>query len=1404
MSSIQETATVEVQVNGEQAKNELQSLEKYAASLKDRIADAYNAGDTKKMKELEKELKKTNSQLRTMRTNAVNIDEVMQNLSTAGPKELQKTLKAINKELDSGRIKRGSQEWNEYQDKLKLVNAEIRKIKSEGVEAEGFLSRMNGKLSKWGGMIASAAVAITGLSMAFSKMRKDSMDKEESQDNLKALTGLGDDSIAWLTQQAEALSTTMDKSGLRVKQSSQEILDAYTLVGSAKPELLSNKEALNSVTVETMRLSTAAKMDLKEAVDAVTLSMNQYGASADEAAKYTNVMAAGSKYGSVAVQSITAAVIKAGVSASGADVSIEQLVGSIETLGEKGIKDEVAGTGLKTFFLRLQTGADDTNPKIVGLQTALKNLQKLSTQDILSRFGQEAYTVAQTLIAGADKVDYYTKAVTGTNVAAEQAAINSDNAAAKMAQMKNQLKEAGIELMEKLNPSVNLLGSYFTNLIKIMPPLIDFLQKYGAVIVYGTVVVLSYMAAVKLQHFWLAKAKTATGEYIIVQKLKSGWDKICAASQALHSSAMYLFAGNTKMAKEAMLAFFRILKVNPFVAILTTVVAVAGAFYLLSRRTDAATKAQERLSEVQNEATGSIINEKNHVENLYKVATDETKSKEMRLKAIKRLNEISPQYLGNLNLEKINTDAAKNSVDNYVDSLIRKATIEAELNRLSEINAKMAKYGGDASKYLDKEINVFELLWNGFTSGSAVPEWEEWLEEKKILENDLKKRQEEELKSDTSRSIDIVDRELKSAQTRLSDLLSMTKFEKDKLDYDYNQVVSDVRGKVKELQIEKKKLSVDPSTSVSSTGSFDDEAKKKRIQELESETAQFKAHTTSLYTIGKITKQEYDDSIIQSDKNLLQKKMGLYDQNSKEYSDFLIQFKQMDIKNQEQCNKETLDEIEEGIKIEKRALLDQYIDQTLDKKAYAEGIIRLDREAFVRKRNLYASGTKEFNDYQKQLDEFDSQDKERRYKAYEEKLAEFRKEYQKKSLKEIKEKELADLKTVYDGKLELAEEYEKIKLAVERKYAGLGTEEPSVVEDVHRKNIDNLNVAKAKARESVTVEDRQQVEGGDLFFTLFGAEAKERENTLTALQDMEKDDIITHQEYLQAKAQLDAEYFAGMADKMQAAYSVMNSVVSAYSDYNQASQDLEEAKINKKYDSEIKAAGNNTEKKKKIEERKEKDLAKVKSKYADRAFKIQIAQGLAQTAIGAISAYASAAAVPVVGYILGPIAAAAAVAAGMLNMATVYKQHEATKQGYASGGFTPPGRWDEEKGAVHAGEFVANRFAVRNKQILPVLRLIDNAQKNNTIGSLTAQDVTSVLSGGRSTSAEANTTDAGSSVDNSVESLAVMLEYTYSVIDRLNKRLETPFHTVNSVDGSDGIKQAMDKYNSLQRNKSRV
>lgn len=138
----------------------------------------------------------------------------------------------------------------------------------------------------------------------------------------------------------------------------------------------------------------------------------------------------------------------------------------------------------------------------MGLQTALKNLQKLSTEEIVKRFGAETYTVAQTLIDGADKVEYYTKAVTGTNVAMEQAAINSETNEARLAQLKNKIRETGIELMEKLNPSLNMLTGWTTKLLSMAPALIDWLVKYKGALASTCVTLFALIAYKKADVAW--------------------------------------------------------------------------------------------------------------------------------------------------------------------------------------------------------------------------------------------------------------------------------------------------------------------------------------------------------------------------------------------------------------------------------------------------------------------------------------------------------------------------------------------------------------------------------------------------------------------------------------------------------------------------------------------------------------------------------------------------------------------------------------------------------------------------------------------------------------------------------------------------------------------------------------
>lgn len=591
--AIDQVATVEVRVNGEEAKQELKNLETIASGLKKELADAYQAGDTSKIKQVTSELRKTEAQIKTLKKDTTALTEVMNNLDKATPKELRATLTAINRQLNSGHIKRGSAEWKYYQQQAKLVTAELQKIKTEVQETEGWLSRFNNGFAKWGGLLATGAATITGVSIALNTLRNNRDSKESSQAELKALTGLDDESIQWLTKQAEQLSTTMDESGLRIRQSSDEILQAYMLIGSKKPELLKDKEALNAVTIEAMRLAAAAKIDLKDAVTATTVSLNMYGESADQAARYVNVLAAGSKEGAADVSAQAASIKNAGVAASGAGVSIEQLQGTIQMLAEKGLEAEPAGTALRKFFLVLQTGPDETNPKVVGLQTALENLNKksLTAAQIQTMFGEEAYSAATILIDNADGVRQYTEAVTDTNIAMEQAAINSDTNEAKMAQYRNSIKEAGIELMERLNPSLSLLTGWTTKIIVGLPTLIDWFIKYKSIIITSTAAIAAYTVTVnastiatKLYETWTKLATVATRGFNTAFKANP-FGLAVAGLTAIATALMTYVIPNTKKAKDEQKSY------NDELEKMTK---ISDAFVNINKRADNLNKLNDR------------------------------------------------------------------------------------------------------------------------------------------------------------------------------------------------------------------------------------------------------------------------------------------------------------------------------------------------------------------------------------------------------------------------------------------------------------------------------------------------------------------------------------------------------------------------------------------------------------------------------------------------------------------------------------------------------------------------------------------------------------------------------------------------------------------------------------------
>lgn len=651
--------SIKLYIDGSEATNKIDLVKESISRLEDKLRSltGKEVDYAKRSQDLKKELDAKSRTLQNYEKQLAETERVLKSLSGATYNELLAVQSRVRKELRNAVP--GTKQYTAALEQNRRVTEALSRAQAAmrvEVGAQGNVwSRASGFINKYIGLIGTVIAAITGVSMKLNQLREQRNKREEAKADVEALTGLSKDDINWLEQQAVQLSTTMTESGIRIRQSATEILDAYKLVGSAKPELLDNKEALAEVTKQTLILASASGMTLKDAVDAVTLSLNQYGDGADQASRYANAMAAGSKYGAAAVESVTTAVTKSGVAAASAEIPIEQLVGTIETLGEKGIKDEIAGTGLKKFFLTLQTGADDTNPKIVGLEKALDNLQKkqLSAAQIKKQFGEEGYNVASVLINEADKVKYYTEAVTGTSVAMEQAATKSETAAAKLSQAKNRMQELGIELLEKLNPALisaaNGAVSWTGKLIK----LLNFINENKRAITLLTIALIAYTAA--------------KNSDVIISKVVTFW--------------------NNNIAK-SLKAIKKELMTNPY-GIIAVVAATAIAYLInLKKKNDELKDSVSGIKKVNEETNKSFIQQESKIRALTAVINDNGIALDVRRKALNDLKEIIPDYNAQLTdegtLTKNNTDAIKD----YLVQLEKQIKLKAAQQELENLYAQ--------------------------------------------------------------------------------------------------------------------------------------------------------------------------------------------------------------------------------------------------------------------------------------------------------------------------------------------------------------------------------------------------------------------------------------------------------------------------------------------------------------------------------------------------------------------------------------------------------------------------------------------------------------------------------------------------------------------------------------------
>lgn len=1236
-------------------------------------------------------------------------------------KELQNRQKELNAILRN--LPGDSPLYTQYKAQLDEVNQRMKELKGTAESTKFSLSKLTDGFNKYGAIGASVIASLTGITLTARKCVDEFAQMQEAESQVRKYTGMTSEQVADLNEEFKKMDTRTARERLNELAG-----DAGRLGITMKKDVLEFVEAANMIDV-------ALGEDLgQDAIKNIGKLADMFGDS--ERSMKENMLAIGSAVNEVAQNSSAAEPYlvefsaRMGGVAKQAKLSITDVMGFASALDQNMLRSEMASTALQGLILKLYqepakyakiarmdvkqfTTLMETDANEAVLQF-LASLGKLGGMDKMAPVlkemklsGAEAAGVISALASNVEKVRKEQETanqafIDGTSITNEYNVQNT-TVQAELDKAKKRFKEIRIELGERLLPVMKYMVSTGSLTVKGLVEVVSMFSEYKNFILTAIIAITAYNTAAKLQWFWLNKVKTETGEYIIIQKLKQYWDKAVAASTWLYIAATSALTGKTRQAGLAMQAFFKILALNPFASIATVVIAVASALYLFSRRASEARRAQLLMNDVVNEAKSNITAEQTEIESLLKIAKDETISKGERLKAIKKLNDISPEYLGSLKLETIATDDAKKSVDKYIQSLLAMAEIESVKSRLTDTDKQLDELKNKQQEYLDERNtfwgalktlprNVGSMLTFGAVENAGkklktdIKELEQQRGQlKNLLEGMIKDKVEMEAKNDDNSGgggtppPDDKDKKpwttrLQNAENSYKEELLLLQKSSDALARTENEYQLDALQKELEFQVERLAIIKQYQSS---------DKDKKHLAELgklesEAQSAIYNTLKKSEETRLNLIKEYRDrrlNTVNAGEKNLLLEQSKLNDSGElteKDYKNRLLAIEITSLYSRLEIAKDYKNDVAElefqNGEVKAKAL-----------KEAGDNILNLEQQISDKRAKIVRDSASQIQNFSNQFNKMNG-------------LA-------------STDQQLAALESFYKSQLELA-----------RKNGLDVTLLTSVYEESKRK------IQEKGAKDRATVIQKYELDAAEDI----------RDLKLKALEEEHKKGLLSEEEYEIAKNKINNEYVQKKIEGSEQYFNAVSSIMSSASSAIQGFQDAEINKVTYKYDKEIKAAKKAGKDTTKLEEEKEEALNQVKKKYADKQFAVSVLQITASTAVAAMEAYKAMAGIPIVGPALGAIAAAAAVASGAAQIAVAKQQRDEAK-GLKSGGYsdeyvegyTKTGNPDDVAGVipVHKNEFVTNHEGVENPHVRQFLDVFNVAQKNGTIRMLNTTQI---------------------------------------------------------------------------------
>lgn len=1446
MAKSTQTFIGRVLLDDKQAKQTIALLEKQLEQVKQKKTDAFKKGDDTKA--FDKEINRINASLKTLRTSQEQVNRTFNNLSSASYKELSVVMKTVQKQLRSGAVERNSEEWKKLQQKLKEVKREMNAINSESRETTSFWSRFVNVLNTNWGAVSQIIAAYAGLSMTIRKCAQAYADMEESMANVRKYTGQTDEEVHRMNEDFKRMDTRTAREQLN------------ELAGSAGRLGITSKDMIEEFVDGADKINVSLEDDLgKGAVDKIGKLAQMFGEDKTKGLRGA-MLATGSAVNELAQNSSANAGYIVDFTADLSGVGIQagmtqaQLMGLASAL-DQNMQEEATSATVFSQLITKMYQEPAKFAKIAGVEvTKFSNLMKTNANEGLMTFlsamksrggfaemapmfeemqlnGTRAVGVLSAVASHLDQVrtaqDLATQSYASGTSIINEFNVQNNTVQAQLDKAKKRFEDLTVELGEQLIPVTRYAISTLSIGIHVLSTLITFtfthvkqLTIIGSAIAVCTALWYKETIAIKLKAAATTYAAAIDKAYIATTTL------LRAAMVALQATWAYLtkgVQGYIVVMRAARLASLT----NPWAALATVLTVVGVAVYGAvkaftsyneamrnstqeAKNNRAVAEAQASLAKKVSDAT---LDERNKVDMLNKVIHSNVYTVDERRQAIAAMQKLVPEYHASISKEGKLYNDNQIAIQNYIKELENAAMAEAIYERKVEINKKKLELklkeskirhslkAVDAERKSHSERYESEAVADAFTG-------------QLIEQNDALKSNEKQKKIHTRRLKEnlSLQQQLNAEESyyntelrKNANLQKLYKKKEKKSLQGESTGTNRTTGSTGHYTTEKERKAAEKEQKKREAAARKAEIKrkadlKKELDDAKKSTEAQQLEATTLYSTGQIRLAEYNDRMAKIKEQGLQQRMDILrkygEAESEEYKRLNAQKEKISA-DYERKQTQDLQDLEYDRQVAEQAITAEYYNKDSDlyhnESAINEALFQLDQTFLKEKQALYLKSSDEYWQIAREIERSEQQHQYDRQKQYDDTLMQLKQEYLTLGNEQQMQLELAGLDEVHKAGLVSEEEYQRMKMGIANKYASY---KPDAKDQAKDDATTALDTAKKMTRQT---DDRSGSLGSDNLATIAGgaiAAIQQQKMVNDNLQKLREEDKISEQAYQDAKKQMNKETYQEIAAVAGAAFSSISSMMGAASAYSQACSDLEVAKIQANYDKQISAAGKNSAKKKRLEAKRDKEISAAKTKANKKAMKIEIAQAIASTAMAAINAYSSAAAIKGVGWIMAPIAAGLATAAGMMQIATIKKQHQAEAAGYYEGGFTGPGHWKKEAGVVHAGEFVANHNAVNNPQLLPALQLIDAAQRNNTVASLTAQDVSRAMGTG---SAAVVAPVVNVNADN--EQVGASLDNVSSTIERLNEQLNLGIKSYVVITGPDGFDRKWSQYKKMKSNK---